>query len=158
MERALRLGDEFAVPFGDGLGHGARGWLELVVGHDAIDQAELVGALRGDVLAEQQQLERDLLAHHVRSVSRDGRGGQARLQLGIAEAGALRGDHEVAAERQAAAGAERIAVHGGDDRLVDARQQVEQGDAVVGVAHRPAPPRGLSCFTFSVTALPFCRR
>ncbi len=119
---ALGLADVFRVPLGDDVRHAHGRRQQLVVRHNTVHQAELVGALRRDVLAERQELEGDLAAHDVHGVRRDGRGGEAGAQLGKAEARALGGDDEVAAQRQAAARAQGVAVHGGDDRLVDAGQ------------------------------------
>ena len=136
MEGALGLADELRIPLGDDLGHRQSRRQELVVRYHAVHETQLISPLRRDVLTQHQQFEGNLAAHHVHGMRRDRGSGQPGAQLGEPEARTFGGHDEVAAEGQAAARAQGIAVHGRDDRLVDARQELEQVDAFVGMPHQ----------------------
>ena len=61
--------------------------------------------------------------------------------LGEAELGVLGGDHQVAGQRELAAGAERVAVDSGEHRAGEAADQ--PGDLLDGLEPLPGLHRGL---------------
>ncbi len=90
---------------------------ELLVGDDAVDQPPLKRLRGGDAFAEHRHLGG---ARHAHAGGHEQRGApvghQADVDEGKQEVGALRGDHEVAAERQRAADACGGAVDAGHHR------------------------------------------
>jgi hypothetical protein len=102
---------------GDRVGGGERGIEQRVGGHDAVDQADLGGALRVDRARGEHQLVRvhpaDLAREHHRRVAgrvetaRHLLEREGRMRHRIAD---LRGEQDVAAERA------RVSVHGAHER------------------------------------------
>ena len=86
-------------------------------GTHAVDQAELVGLLGADRVADEVHLQRLVLAHQPRQpLGAAEAGDDPELDLGLAEHGRLGGDAHVAGHRQLAAAAEGDAVDRGDGR------------------------------------------
>jgi hypothetical protein len=91
---------------------------EVGRGDDEVDEAEVVGRLRVDHVARQDQLHRLTLADESReALGSAAAGDDAEVDLGLAEARRLARDADVARERQLAAAAETEAVNHGDDGL-----------------------------------------
>ena len=83
----------------------------------------------------EDELHRPLLADHPREPLRPAAAGDdPERDLGLAELGRLRGDDQIAGERELEAAAERPAGDGGDDRRLDRRDPAPEGGG--GVAHR----------------------
>ena len=132
LDRERRLAGELARP-------GERGVEQLVVGDHAVDQAELVGLVGGDRVADQVHLQRLGLADQPRqALGAAEAGDDPEVDLGLAEGGRLGGDAHVAGHRQLAAAAERQAVDGGDrDHRAGAAEGAQQ---VVALVEQLAPP------------------
>src|SRR6056297_1230005 len=103
--------------------------VERVVRDDLADEAD-VGRLRGvDPLAEEDQALRRLVADEPREpLGAAPPRNDTQIDLGLPEHGALRGDPEVARQRQLAPAAEGVAVDGRDRRRRERLDRV--GDAV----------------------------
>ena len=111
------------------LGH--RG-VELVVGHDLVDDPEALGLPRVDSLAEQQELV-GLLARDVAVDERhDHERERADADLRRPEARALGGDDEVAGERDAERARQDVAAGLGERGLAELADQAEKGARTVG--------------------------
>ena len=107
-DRQRRLAAELARP-------GARDVVQLVVGHDAVDEPDLVGLVGGDRIAGEVELQRARRADEPRQPLRAAEAGDdPEVDLGLAEARRLRGDPHVAGHRELAAAAERDGVDRGD--------------------------------------------
>jgi hypothetical protein len=111
---------------GDHPGHAARFAALLAERHDLVDEADVVGALGGDLLAQQQELHRDLV-RHARDDARHQTAEHPDLGLGVHELGRIGRDHQVAGHDQADAAADHPALGRGDHRL---------GQLVGDVGHR----------------------
>ena len=85
---------------------------------DLVDKAELVGALDRQLVADQQELHRNLV-RQARDQRGNAAGGGADLDLGIAEARGLGGDAEIGHLHQHEAAADYPARRRGDYRLVE---------------------------------------
>ena len=104
--------------------------VEVLLGHRRADQADLLRAHGLEALAGEEQLARRRLADLGDHVRRDHGGHDAQAHLGEAEVRAQGGHRDVAGRHQAAAPAERGAVHARHDRLralVDGEEEVGQG-------------------------------
>ena len=140
-DRQRRLAAELARPR-------ARHVVQLVVGHDAVDEADLVGLVGGDRVAGEVELQRPRRPDEPRQALRAAEAGDdAEVDLGLAEARRLRGDPHVAAHRQLAAAAVGHRVDRGDR---DRRRSAPSGAAAR--ARRRAAPRR-SCASSFVNAL-----
>ena len=136
LERERRLAGELARP-------GQRGVEQLVVGHDAVDEPELVRLLGGDRVAGRVHLQRLGRADEPREPLRAAEAGDdPEVDLGLPERGGERGEPDVAGHRQLAAAAEREAVDGGDRHrpraLHRAQQRVHRGRSAPGRPPRPS--------------------
>ena len=110
---------------------GDRG-VELVVGHDPVDDPDPLRLVRADLLAQQQQLV-GLLAPDVAVDQRhDHEREDADVDLRRPEAGALLGDDQVAREREAERAREHVPVGGAQRRLAELADQLEQPRERVG--------------------------
>ena len=90
----------------------------LAVGHDVVDEADLVGASGGDVVAAEQHLGGDRVADlAAQAHGRTRHGEQAPLHLGHAEHGALARDADVGALEDLGAAGAGEALGREDDRL-----------------------------------------
>ena len=123
---------------GDALGDRERLVEELVGRHDAADEAGAFGLGGVHHPAGQAQIHRLRLADKARQALRPaGAGHRAEIDLGLAEAGILGGDDDVAHHRHLAAAAEREAADRRDDRLAALRDALPAaGDEIL--ARRPA--------------------
>ena len=107
----------------------ARGFHRLgfdrVRGDDGIDQASGFRLVGGERAAHHQQRERARLAHQPR---RDQAGSgfrhQAEPDEGRGKARVIGGHHMIAMQQHGGADADRVALHGGDQRQLAARQRV----------------------------------
>jgi len=128
------------------LRHLQRGLRQVLVRHHAVDEPVALCRFRADELAQQQQLHRAPQAHH------------ALQQVGAAElrrdpdacerqakARLVRGDPQVACQRNGGTTAHRDAIDGRDHRLVQGLQQASQhvgavADAVAPLLRGHIPP------------------
>jgi hypothetical protein len=95
--------------------------VQLVVGHHARDQAVAVGLVGVQHARGQAHVHRLGLADGTRQALRAAGAGQhGQLDLGQRELGAVRGDDDVAGQRQLAAAADGEARHRGKHRLAHA--------------------------------------
>ena len=100
--------------------------IELVVGHDAVDDADALGLGGRDLLAEQQQLGRLLARDVAVEQRRDHEREQTDVDLRRAEARALPRDDQVAGERQPERPGEHVTAGGADRRLAELAEQPEE--------------------------------
>ena len=116
----------------DGLGGSEGSHDELVVLHDAGNEASALSLLGGVVLAGQAPL-------HSLGLSNEGgealgssdSGDDAKLDLGLSEDGLIGSDDEVAHHGQLASSSEAETIDGGDDGLTDIADTLEVGEHVV---------------------------
>ncbi len=129
VEGFLADGDGQRAFGGDLGGQGPGGGWEVGFRDDAVDQAELAGAVGWDQVAGQQHLHRGLAADG--SGQGDHRGGaeQADVDARRGEAGGVGGDGEVGGGDQLAAGGGGDAVDLGDDRLGQVDDALHQAGA-----------------------------
>ena len=135
LERHRRLAGELARP-------GQRGVEQLVVGHQAVDEPELVGLLGADRVADRVHLERLGRADQPRQpLGAAEAGDDPEVDLGLAEGGAVGGQADVAGHRDLAAAAEREPVDrrdGHDPRLLPA-SGTARARGRAGPCRRPRP-------------------
>src|SRR5438094_2161724 len=109
--------------------------LELIGGHGAVDPARGLGLFRRQSRRQDEVRKGTRLADQARqALGASGAGDDAQRRLGLADLGAPVLDHDpkVAAKRQLAAAAERVAVDGRDHRL---RTPLDGHEVVVHPAH-----------------------
>ena len=110
LDRDRRLGGQLAAPH-------QRRLEQLVVGDDAVDEAEFERLLGEDRVADQVHLQRLVGADQARQpLGAAEAGDDPELDLGLAEDRRLGGDPHVAGHRHLAAAAEGDRVDGGDRR------------------------------------------
>src|SRR5215213_3776975 len=118
LDRLLGHAQRDGALLGDAVGQLQGLRFEVGRGDDEVDEAEVVGVLRVDHVAREDQLHRLTLADESRqALGAAAAGDDAEVDLGLAEARRLAGDADVAGEGQLAAAAEAEAVDHGDDRL-----------------------------------------
>ena len=105
---------------------------------DLVDQPPVVGLRGRDQLAGQEQLPRTAVADLPGQVVHDDRGDQSAEHLGIADPGGLGGDREVAGGHQPRASGQGVAVEGGDRRLGQRVQLLDQVGILLERGHRVA--------------------
>ena len=127
--------------------------IELLGGHDLVDQSDLVGPGHGHVSARQQEAYGQVMGDLAgQAVDAHGAGDQTTPRFGQSELGVLGGHDDVAGQGQLQATAEGEAVDPGDDRLDDVVPVLEAGDAGQlgrrcrlllgqGVPHGRGPPQ-----------------
>ena len=99
-----------------------------------VDEPPRLRLLGGEALAGQRQLERLLIRNALRQSQQPTAGGdQATLDLGDAELGRTRGDHQVGRQHHLGAARQGVAFDGGDQRL--ARRPLGEADAAAGNRH-----------------------
>ena len=136
LDRDRRLGGQLAAPH-------QRRLEQLVVGDDAVDEAEFERLLGEDRVADQVHLQRLVRPDQARQpLGAAEAGDDPELDLGLAEDGRLGGDPHVAGHRQLAAAAEGDRVDGGDRRhpvLAElAQQRVGRVDQLLAASPRPS--------------------
>src|SRR5690606_19327489 len=99
---------------------------------DAVDQSELLRLLRGDGARGVEQVHGQRPGDQARQHHRAEVRAHAALGLGEADRGLLDGDADVAGEYDLAAAGDRVAVDGGDDRLVGLEDHLEQRAVLAG--------------------------
>ena len=110
--------------------------LDVGGGHELIDHADLVGALRVDEPAGEEEMPRVRGAQDLHQLLAQREGDEEPdTRQRHAEARALGGHAEVAVERQLAAARDGVAVHHGDGGMAGALDPLEHlGDAALGIA------------------------
>src|SRR5215207_923232 len=139
VQRPLGRRDGERCALGHARGQGGVLGDQLVVGHHLVDEAELPGLLRAEVVGGEGHPGHPAAADHVDAAGHRDGGEQAVVHLAEAEARLLGGDDEVARQRDLGAEAEGVAVHRGDDDLGHPLDGLERRvglpDEPIAVAH-----------------------